>query len=34
MFANWNDLAPWAVDMGVDVMRERFHTAVQRQRTT
>jgi len=34
VFANWNDLAPWAVDIGVDAMRERFHTAVQRQRTT
>jgi short-subunit dehydrogenase len=34
MFAGWNDMAPWAVDMGVDLMRERFHRAVQRQRTT
>ncbi|MDP9236316.1 MAG: SDR family oxidoreductase [Chloroflexota bacterium] len=34
MFAGWNDMAPWAVDMGVDLMRERFLRAVQRQRTT
>lgn len=34
MFANWNDMAPWAVDMGVDLMRDRFHSAVERQRTT
>jgi short-subunit dehydrogenase len=34
MLAGWNDMAPWAVDLGVDFMRDRFHSAVQRQRTT
>jgi short-subunit dehydrogenase len=31
--SGWNDLAPWAVDMGVDLMRERFRAAASGQRT-
>jgi 3-oxoacyl-[acyl-carrier protein] reductase len=33
LMSGWNDLAPWAVDVGVDLMRERFRTAAQGQRT-
>jgi short-subunit dehydrogenase len=34
LVSRWNDLMPWTVDMGVDVMRERMHAAVHKQRTT
>lgn len=34
LMARWNDVLPWTVDYGVDMMRDRMHTAVQRQRTT
>jgi NAD(P)-dependent dehydrogenase (short-subunit alcohol dehydrogenase family) len=34
IMSRWNDVLPWTVDFGVDVMRERMRTAVARQRTT
>lgn len=34
MMSRWNDIAPWTVDIGVDVVREQFRAAVQEQRTT
>lgn len=34
IMSRWNDLMPWTVDYGVDLMRERMHSAVHRQRTT
>jgi hypothetical protein len=33
IMSRWNDLMPWTVDYGVDIMRERMHAAVHRQRT-
>jgi short-subunit dehydrogenase len=33
LMSGWNELAPWAVDMGVDLMRERFRSAAEGQRT-
>jgi NAD(P)-dependent dehydrogenase (short-subunit alcohol dehydrogenase family) len=32
--ARWNDLMPWTFDMTMDMMRERMHAAVHKQRTT
>jgi len=32
--SRWNDLLPWTVDYTVDIMRERMHAAVHKQRTT
>jgi len=32
--ARWNDMLPWTVDYGVDMMRDRMATAVKKQRTT
>jgi short-subunit dehydrogenase len=34
IISGWNDLAPWAVDVGIDLMRNRVMTAVGNQRTT
>jgi len=34
IMSRWNDLMPWTVDYGVDLMRERMHAAVHKQRTT
>ena len=34
LISRWNDMLPWTVDYGVDMMRERMRTAVQKQRTT
>ena len=34
MISGWNDFAPWAVDLGVDLMRNRMMAAVGNQRTT
>jgi short-subunit dehydrogenase len=34
LLSRWNDMLPWSVDYGVGMMRDRMHTAVQRQRTT
>jgi short-subunit dehydrogenase len=33
MMSGVNDMLPWAVDYGVDLLREQFRTAVQHQRT-
>jgi short-subunit dehydrogenase len=33
LLSRWNDLAPWAVDIGVGAMRERMAQAVRHQRT-
>jgi NAD(P)-dependent dehydrogenase (short-subunit alcohol dehydrogenase family) len=33
LMSGWNSVAPWAVDMGVDIMRERFRSAAQGART-
>ena len=33
IMSRWNDLMPWTVDYGMDVMREQMHTAVHKQRT-
>ena len=33
LVSGWNELAPWAVDIGVDVMRERFRSAAAGQLT-
>jgi len=32
--AHWNDLVPWAIDRGVDLMRDRVRSAVEQQRST
>ncbi len=32
--ARWNDMLPWTVDYGVDMMRDRMASAVKKQRTT
>ena len=34
MVSRWNDIAPWTVDLGVDMVREQFRAAVKDQRTT
>lgn len=34
MMSGVNDMMPWAVDYGVDLLREQFRTAVQHQKTT
>jgi short-subunit dehydrogenase len=34
MMSGVNDMMPWAVDYGVDLLREQFRSAVQHQRTT
>ncbi|MDE3094846.1 MAG: SDR family oxidoreductase [Chloroflexota bacterium] len=34
LISRWNDLAPWTVDLGVDAVRERVHSAVANQRTS
>jgi NAD(P)-dependent dehydrogenase (short-subunit alcohol dehydrogenase family) len=33
LMSRWNDFMPWTVDYGVELVRERMHTAVKRQRT-
>ncbi|MNC98564.1 hypothetical protein D3C83_165730 [compost metagenome] len=33
IMSRWNDLMPWSVDYGMDVMRDRMHNAVHKQRT-
>jgi hypothetical protein len=32
--SRWNDILPWTVDYGVDLVREQFRAAVTHQRTT
>ncbi len=32
--SRWNDVMPWTVDYGVDIVRERVREAVERQKTT
>jgi hypothetical protein len=32
--ARWNDMLPWTVDYGVNMMRDRMASAVKKQRTT
>jgi short-subunit dehydrogenase len=34
LMSRWNDLAPWTVDIGVDLLRDRVRDAVRGQRTT
>jgi NAD(P)-dependent dehydrogenase (short-subunit alcohol dehydrogenase family) len=34
IMSRWNEMLPWTVDAGVDIVRERMLTAVRRQRTT
>ncbi len=34
LLSRWNDLLPWTVDFGVDMVRDRMQTAVQNQRNT
>ena len=34
IISGWNDFAPWAVDLEVDLMRNRVMAAVGNQRTT
>jgi short-subunit dehydrogenase len=34
LVSRWNDILPWTVDYGVDLMREQFRAAVTNQRTT
>ena len=34
LISRWNDMLPWTVDLGVEMMRERMATAVKKQRTT
>jgi NAD(P)-dependent dehydrogenase (short-subunit alcohol dehydrogenase family) len=34
IMARWNDLLPWTVDYGMDMVRDRMHAAVHKQRTT
>ncbi|HYM15248.1 MAG TPA: SDR family oxidoreductase [Dehalococcoidia bacterium] len=34
LMSHWNDLAPWSVDVGVEMMRDRVREAVRGQRTT
>ena len=33
IMSRWNDMMPWSVDIGMDMMRERMRTAVEKQRT-
>ena len=33
LMSRWNDFMPWSVDVGVEMMRERMRTAVEKQRT-
>jgi hypothetical protein len=34
LMSRWNDLLPWTVDYGVDLVRGQFEAAVKNQRTT
>ena len=34
LMSRWNDFAPWTVDIGVDLLRDRVRDAVKDQRTT
>jgi NAD(P)-dependent dehydrogenase (short-subunit alcohol dehydrogenase family) len=34
LVSRWNDILPWTVDYGVDLVREQFRAAVKDQRTT
>ncbi len=34
VMSHWNDVLPWTVDYGVDLVREQFRAAVEHQRTT
>jgi NAD(P)-dependent dehydrogenase (short-subunit alcohol dehydrogenase family) len=34
LVSHWNDMLPWTVDYGVDLVREQFRAAVTNQRTT
>jgi hypothetical protein len=34
LMSRWNDLAPWSVDLGVEMVRGRVRDAVSSQRTT
>ena len=34
LMSRWNDVMPWTVDYGVNVVRDRMQEAVAKQRTT
>lgn len=34
VMSRWNDMLPWTVDYGLDLVRDQFRSAVQHQRTT